>query len=298
VILDSINYESNRSTSSEGHTPSASSFAYHLNTNINSSLSNISNSNETDSDINMSIQPSPLETNVGAKNLVSKVWLYAKKSDNGEQAACQLCDFTCLCHSHSTSTIRQHLIAKHNKTALILKSSRASSQIMISQALKQELHELCYAAIIKDSRPSNDLNKRGITALINKLCPGYIPPHRNQVVRHLKLLYNHHYYLLKEELKEVYRLSITLDFWSIRKSESFLCITGHWTTNSFDPISKIIDFSSFNTRHTAIEIAKVLKEKLIALNIYEKFLCITTDSAPNIVLACELLNDEIFRFWC
>ena len=112
------------------------------------------------------------------------------------------------------------------------------------------------------------------------------------------MLYNHHYYVLKEELKEVYRLSITLDFWSNRKAESFLCMTGHWTTNSFDSVCKIIDFSSFNTRHAAIEIAKVLKEKLIALNIYEKLVCITTDGAPHIVLACELLNDEIFRFWC
>ena len=75
-------------------------------------------------------------------------------------------------------------------------------------------------------------------------------------------------------------------------------MTGHWTTNSFDSVSKIIDFSSFNTRHAAIEIAKVLKEKLIALNIYEKLVCITTDGASKIVLACELLNDEIFRFWC
>ena len=91
-ILDNINYESNQSTSSEEHTPITSSFVDNLNTNINSSLSNISNSNETDSDINMSIQPSPLETNVGATNLMSKVWLYAKKSDNGEQAACQLCN--------------------------------------------------------------------------------------------------------------------------------------------------------------------------------------------------------------
>ena len=42
---------------------------------------------------------------------------------------------------------------------------------------------------------------------------GYIPSHLNQVVRHLKTLYNHHYYVLKEESKkDIYRLSITLDF--------------------------------------------------------------------------------------
>ena len=114
--------------------------------------------------------------------LMSKVWLYAKKSDNGEQTACQLCNYTCPCHSHSTSTIRQHLITKHNKIDLILKSSRAPSQLIISQALKQELHQLCYSAIIKDGCPFNDLNKSGITALINKSCPGIFFIKENTVV--------------------------------------------------------------------------------------------------------------------
>ena len=60
-------------------------------------------------------------------------------------------------------------------------------------------------------------------------CLAFTRPHRNQVVRHLQMLYNHYYYVLKEELKEVYRLNITLDFWANRKAESFLCVTGHWT---------------------------------------------------------------------
>ena len=67
-------------------------------------------------------------------------------------------------------------------------------------------------------------------------------------------------------------------------------------TDSFDSICKIIDILSFNIRHTTIEIAKSLKEKLLALNMYEKLMCITTDDALNMTLAYELSNDEIFRF--
>jgi hypothetical protein len=103
---------------------------------------------------------------------------------------------------------------------------------------------------------------------------------------------------LKEELKQVYRLSVTLDLWSNRRAESFLCITGHWTSNSWKSISKVIDFSCFNSRHTAIEIANVIKEKLIALGVYEKVICITCDGAQNMVLACQLLNDNVIRIWC
>ncbi len=105
--------------------------------------------------------------------MVSKVWLYATKLDDGQQAACQLCDFKCSCNSHSTSTIRQNLISKHNKTDLIIQSTSTSTyKTAISQALKNELHQLCYIAIIKDSRSFSDLNKHGIKTLLNKLCPG------------------------------------------------------------------------------------------------------------------------------
>ncbi|CAF3752968.1 unnamed protein product [Rotaria sordida] len=264
----------------------------------NASILNSINSNETNTDISNATPTLLAQQNSGGRKLTSKVWLYAKKSDDGQEASCLLCDYTCSCQSHSTSTIRQHLIIKHNKLDLILKSSSVLAKVKISEALKNELHQLCYYAIIKDGRPFNDLNKMGIIALINKLCPGYKPPHRNQVVRHLKDLNKHHHDLLKEELKTVYRLSITLDFWSNRKNESFLCITGHWMNNSLDSISKIIDFSCFNERHTAIEIVKVLREKMIDLGIYEKVFCITCDGAQNLVLACELLNDDIFRIWC
>ncbi|CAF4825681.1 unnamed protein product [Rotaria sp. Silwood1] len=264
----------------------------------NASVLNNINSNGTNTDIS-TVTSTPLsQQNIGGRKLTSRVWLYAKKSDDGQEAACLLCDYTCSCRSHSTSTIRQHLIIKHNKLDLILKSSSVLAKFKISEGLKNELHQLCYYAIIKDGRPFNDLNKIGITALINKLCPGYKPPHRNQVVRHLKDLNKHHHDLLKEELKTVYRLSITLDFWSNRKNESFLCITGHWMNNSLDSISKIIDFSCFNERHTAIEITKVLREKMIDLGVYDKVFCITCDGAENLVLACELLNEDIFRIWC
>jgi hypothetical protein len=156
-------------TTSQENLPSISSSSD--NSNINSSTLNTNNSNETNSDVNMSIQTPSLNQDFGGQKLVSKVWLYATKSDDGEQAACQLCDFKCSCHSHSTSTIRAHLISKHNKADLIIPPSTIS-KIVIPEPLKKELHQLCYNAIIKDSRSFNDLNKSGIKVLLNKLCPG------------------------------------------------------------------------------------------------------------------------------
>jgi hypothetical protein len=132
----------------------------------------VDNLNGMDTDDGTSTEELSTAQVVNGRKLTSKVWLYATKLDADAQAACDLCDFKCSCHSHSTSTIRQHLISKHNKTDLIMKSSLNSSKRKISEALKNELHQLCYSAIIKDSRSFNDLNKGGIKVLLNKLCPG------------------------------------------------------------------------------------------------------------------------------
>lgn len=139
--------------------------------NQNASTSDTNNSNGANSQLTLSTQTSSNTPIIVGRSLVSKVWLYAKKSDDGQKAACSLCDFTCSCDDHSTSTIRRHLISKHKKTDLI-KEPPSPKKVTISEALRKELHKLCYFAIIKDSRSFNDFNKTGIKALFNKLCPG------------------------------------------------------------------------------------------------------------------------------
>ena len=133
---------------------------------------NASSSNSTNPDIDSSAQTSSIKQDLVTRTPISRVWQYARKSDNGKQAACLLCDFVCSCSGHFTSTIRQHLISKHAKTDLVLPASNSNKTTSVPEALKKELHQLCYYAIIKDSRTFNDLNKIGIRTLINRLCPG------------------------------------------------------------------------------------------------------------------------------
>ena len=56
---------------------------------------------------------------------------------------------------------------------------------------------------------------------------GYTPPHRNQVSSQLKRLYNYHFQILKNELKEVDYIGLTIDFWTSRLCMAYMCITGH-----------------------------------------------------------------------
>ena len=107
-----------------------------------------------------------------ARKFSSGVWKYAIKSDDGKLALCQLCNYSCSMASHSTSTIRYHLIHKHDKQDLIIDSSSSSTKPSVSERFKREIHALCYNAIVMDHRPFNELRKKGIMAIFNKLCPG------------------------------------------------------------------------------------------------------------------------------
>ncbi|CAF1473767.1 unnamed protein product [Adineta steineri] len=201
-------------------------------------------------------------------------------------------------NTNTTSLIPVNITGQHDKYDLIVKSSEESDKPNISEHLKRELHYLCYRAIIIDQRPFNDFRKSGILDIFKKISPGYTPPHRNQVSKELKNLHNHYTNLLKNELKQVDYIGLTFDFWTNRQSMSFLYITGHWFKDPpLEFVSTIIDYSCFNERHTATNIAQVLKEKLMNLDIYHKIIAITCDGAPNVVAALNQLDDFIKRIW-
>ncbi|CAM4765360.1 unnamed protein product [Rotaria magnacalcarata] len=250
----------------------------------------------TSVDTTPSSSSSSAQTTITGRKSSSDVWFYATKSDDGQLPTCKLCNYTCTSSSHSTLTIRYHLIRKHKKHDLLNTiASSSTNKNKISEHLKKEPHELCYNAVITDSRTFNDFRKEGMMTIFDRLTPGYTPPHRNQVASKLKILNNYHHKLLKQELQKVEQLGLTFDFLTSRRSISFLCITRHWFQDDFPYISKIIDFSYSNERHTGINISSLLTNRLTALNINDKAASITCDGAENMSAACRILDENIHR---
>jgi hypothetical protein len=145
----------------------------------------------------------------------------------------------------------------------------------------------------------------------NNLCPsvhyqicfffriGYDPPTRFSVVRHLKRLHKFHFNKLIDDLALVDNISITLDLWSNKQMRSFLVITGHYfPNNSFNLQSTVLNFSSFNIHHQAVDILRVLQEKLKELNILHKVVGVTADGGRNVVRAICDLDLNLERVWC
>ena len=104
--------------------------------------------------------------------------------------------------------------------------------------------------------------------------------------------------LLKDALKTIDYIGLTFDFWSNRRSVSFLCITGHGFNEKIEYFSKIIYFSPFKEQHNGFNIAIAIQEKLIDLGIYHKVVAITCDGGGNLISACNQLDGSIKRTWC
>jgi len=105
----------------------------------------------------------------------SQVWQYAIRCPNSNYSTCRLCpdNKQISTNNGSTSTLRKHLIAKHNIHELVLTNDkRKSTKSSISINKKRELHDLFINCIIRDGRTFNDLHKPGMKKILQELIPG------------------------------------------------------------------------------------------------------------------------------
>ena len=129
------------------------------------------------------------------------------------------------------------------------------------------------------------------------LSSGYVAPHPSTVRRSLKQLYKFHSVRLTERLHEVEWLSITCDFWTNRVAKSFLVLTGHYLSSTFELKNIILNFSHFDQRHFADNIADEIHSKLGKLGVLKAVTAVTCDGASNMKKAFENFTN-IDRLWC
>ncbi|CAF1587487.1 unnamed protein product, partial [Didymodactylos carnosus] len=125
----------------------------------------------------------------------------------------------------------------------------------------------------------------------------YHPPHRNQVQRELKRLHGVHMSRLKQTLKNVTNVALTSDFWSDRRNNSYLCLTGHYMDTDVSMKSTVLHFQSYSQRHFAQNIAAEVNTRLRELGIDKKITSVTCDGAQNMQNAFDTI-DQIDRLWC
>ncbi|CAF5063478.1 unnamed protein product, partial [Rotaria sp. Silwood1] len=104
----------------------------------------------------------------------SAVWQYAVRDDNRNYATCCLCpdNKRISTNNGSPTTLRKHLIVKHNKLDLILPNNkRKRNKTLFNPIKKQQLHHMLINCIIRDGRTFNDFEKAGIKKILQVLVP-------------------------------------------------------------------------------------------------------------------------------
>ncbi|CAM4898820.1 unnamed protein product [Rotaria socialis] len=124
--------------------------------------------------INTTTSESINGTNKRTSIAYSNVWKYAVRDSNPNFAICSLCKEhrRISTNNGSTSTLRKHLIIKHNLKELTLSTGKISNvRDQIDPIRKQQLRKLAIDCIIRDSRTFNDFQKSGIKRLLHELVP-------------------------------------------------------------------------------------------------------------------------------
>ncbi len=104
--------------------------------------------------------------------LKANVWQYAKKVTT-EIAQCLKCKIYVKTVRGGTTTLRKHLITKHNLIHLTLHTSpRVKMNNLISQEQKRRLDYLANVAVFEDGRTFGDLRKQGIRKFLAEAVPG------------------------------------------------------------------------------------------------------------------------------
>jgi hypothetical protein len=105
----------------------------------------------------------------------SQVWQYAERCPGTNYSTCCLCPDKkkISTNNGSTSTLRKHLISKHQLHDLELPpAKRKLPASSITDDKKQHLHGLFIKCIVRDGRTFNDFQKPGMKKLLEELIPG------------------------------------------------------------------------------------------------------------------------------
>ena len=105
----------------------------------------------------------------------SQVWQYANRCPGTSYATCCLCpdNKRISTNNGSTSTLRKHLISKHQLHDLELPPAKRKATVSsMTDEKKKHLHGLFIKCIVRDGRTFNDFQKPGMKKLLEELIPG------------------------------------------------------------------------------------------------------------------------------
>ena len=257
------------------------------------------------------------------KGKVAAVWKHfgyrvdvtTKKLRNTGKARCTLCK-TDVSHSGGTTNLRNHLRASHpvDYSELI---GAANSETGTRQAQQQTIERYSSGArnveklpynlvrakmltksidefIVRDLRLVSIVDGDGFLNLMEVAEPRYVVLCRRTIDTVINKMYCSSKQRVCDELSSVSCLGMTTDTWTSQSNDGYISLTTHFINDEFLMCHRNLVTRNFPGRHTAVNIAEILKEctEEWKIDIRKKVAAVTTDNAQNVrnaVIECLLL---------
>lgn len=186
----------------------------------------------------------------------------------------------------SDSNLRLHLGTVHGLQHFLFPSQRksiASQNQVVSNERRAELNQAAINCIIDDALPFGAFRRRGMREFLLTAVPGYIGPDRRTVKRHTSVIYKKHRMMLRKILSGTPYIALTADTWMNCRRRRFICLTGHFFTQSFEHISLVLGFRRIFGRSVATTLRSYIDHEIRRLRIpTHNIVSITTDGGSDI----------------
>ena len=93
---------------------------------------------------------------------------------------------------------------------------------------------------------------------------------------------------IKQELASIPHVALTSDIWTSRSTQSYITLTCHFLTSSWELKSLVLETFDFGSDHTAENIAESFQRVAESWGISGKVAAMVTDNASNIVAAVRI----------
>ena len=244
------------------------------------------------------------------KGKVAVVWKHfgyqvdatTKKLKNTGKATCRLCK-TDISHSGGMTNVWNHLRASHpvEYSELIgAANSEAGARQVQQQTIERyspgtrnveklphnssrakKLTESVAEFIVRDLRPVSIVDGDGFLNLMEVAELRYVVPCRHTIDTVINKMYCSSKQRICDELSSVSCLGMTTDMWTSRLNDGFISLT---TDDEFLMCHRNLVSRNFSGRHTAANIAEILKEctEEWKIDIQKKVVAVTTNNAQNV----------------
>ncbi|KAK9312050.1 hypothetical protein V1524DRAFT_466634, partial [Lipomyces starkeyi] len=204
-----------------------------------------------------------------------------------QQAGCTWKTFNSV-RGTSTSNMKLHL-QKHGITNGVSVSSPGQRSI---SAIWKHRAELSHQArlernllrwTVTELQPFTVIERPTFRAIFADL-PGVTLPFgsRRTLQRRTESEFVQYRLKLREELAATCNtIALSLDVWTSKNSIAVLAVIGHWLNQDFEYQERLLEFKEIEGAHTGENLAEMVENLLIELDLEYKLLTITADNASN-----------------